>query len=269
LAAATAAASPRPRHATAKYPPQAAQSLAAGVVNDLTGNYQAARNAYEDSYAQSPQPNTAWNLAQLFARLENRTLALNYFEHYLELAPDAPDRAEVQRIIDDLKHGPPTVTIGGSSPELGEPIAFAILDGAIIEHAPMTKPVTAGNHLAERISATTYGVFPFDASPGARLYVRISANAQRGNVLISGLRPGDRWSEGGHLFITGERFTLPPGHYVTAGPPDRPMCKPIELDVRSGATLSYVFLEVAERQPRHACTDVKAVHGRILDFGAP
>jgi tetratricopeptide (TPR) repeat protein len=72
---------------------------------------------FELGFVEEPAPSFLYNIAQAHKRAGRRDRAADYYQKYLELRPDAPDRAEVTRWIEELRPRvisdlqPPTVVV--------------------------------------------------------------------------------------------------------------------------------------------------------------
>jgi tetratricopeptide (TPR) repeat protein len=58
---------------------------------------------FEIGYVEQPAPSFLYNIAQAHKRAGRRDRAADYFQKYLEMRPDAPDRVEVARWIEELR----------------------------------------------------------------------------------------------------------------------------------------------------------------------
>ncbi|MBA3392175.1 MAG: tetratricopeptide repeat protein [Deltaproteobacteria bacterium] len=247
---ATAHASPlQLKRVTDKYPVEAMRAFAAGLVMHQLEDLHNARNAYDSANRHSPQANTYYNIADLYLRSERPDLAIEALRRYLELAPVAADRAEVLRLIQDLSNAPAKITLGGQLSSKGEPAAILLLDGVLVGTSPMLVRPTAGRHLAERITATTYASRDFEARPGMIDYVALTATqGPTGNVVITGLDRRTPWREGKVTFVGYQRFVLPVGRYTITGSDGHPrLCSPVQFEVKSTRQLTHVRVELGAR----------------------
>lgn len=247
---ATAHAGPlRLKRVTDKYPVEAMRAFAEGLVMHHLEELHLAGNAYGRANHHSPQANTYYNIADLYLRTEHYASAIEALRRYLELAPDAADRAEVLRMIQDLETAPAKITLGGRVSSKGEPDAILLLDGVVVGKSPMLVRPAAGRHLAERITATTYESTEFEARPGMVDYVSMSATqGPTGNVVITGIGRRAPWREGKVTFVGHERFVLRVGRYTITGTDDHPrLCSPLQFEVKSTKQLTHVRVELSAR----------------------
>jgi tetratricopeptide (TPR) repeat protein len=67
------------------------------------GRFDEALKKYEQAYELNPGPKTVFNMAQVHRQLKNHERAAFFYDSYLNLRPDAPNRAAVEAIIADEK----------------------------------------------------------------------------------------------------------------------------------------------------------------------
>lgn len=65
--------------------------------------YPTAAAAFEEGYKLKPHPAFLFNLALTYRALDKPQQAIGYYERYLEMLPDAPDRGQVETAIADEK----------------------------------------------------------------------------------------------------------------------------------------------------------------------
>jgi len=77
--------------------------IQAGFANQMLKTYAAAKSMYERALAQDPgNPKIHKHLGVLLFELGDRAKAAEYLKNYIDLFPDAPDRAEVERKLQGL-----------------------------------------------------------------------------------------------------------------------------------------------------------------------
>jgi tetratricopeptide (TPR) repeat protein len=69
------------------------------------GRFEEALNEYEAAYLLVQDPPFLFNIAQCHRKLGNNKEALGFYRSYLRVAPDAPNRTEVQKRIAELERG--------------------------------------------------------------------------------------------------------------------------------------------------------------------
>lgn len=206
---------------------------------------QFALNAYESSFAESKQANTAFNLAELYYRLEDRPKALEWFKKYLELAPTtATDREEIQQLVKELESGPPVVTVGGYFDNATLDVdAIILVDGDVVGPSPATiRPTPDVEHVVERITARSYDANVFSVKSGEHNYVSVGGamDVRPGNVVISGNERDASWTIGKLRVGSREPFQLAPGRYTAVS---EQVCSSVQLEVKSATELLYVYVE--------------------------
>jgi tetratricopeptide (TPR) repeat protein len=65
--------------------------------------YDAAIREFEIGYQFKPLPLFLYNIAQVAVLENKRSMAVEYFQRYLQASPRAPERADVNRRLDELK----------------------------------------------------------------------------------------------------------------------------------------------------------------------
>ncbi|MBI2896893.1 MAG: tetratricopeptide repeat protein [Deltaproteobacteria bacterium] len=72
------------------------------------GDFAAALEAYSAAYEAAPLPGFLFNMGQCHRKLEHWELARDFFTRYLEAVPDAFNRADVERLLEEAAgHLPP------------------------------------------------------------------------------------------------------------------------------------------------------------------
>lgn len=246
----------RHKPSTADYPTDARAKFAQAVVYEREGRATDARAEYYESAQLSPQANTSYDIAMMWLAVGMYADAVGQLKKYVELAPKAADRAEVDKVIAELEHRVPEVYVGARDFASSEPQLVVLLDGVVVGPGPMTIHPSAGRHVIERIGPTLYGRAETKIETGGNdEETEPTAAASTGNVIMDGLAPFEVptvWKENGVTFAAQQRFKLPVGHYKTFGRehPDeaRVLCKPIEFDVRSATELTHVHAEIPLEQ---------------------
>jgi tetratricopeptide (TPR) repeat protein len=242
----------RHKPSTAAYPNDARAKFARGVVLEREGRTNDAKTEYYESAQLSPQANTYYDIAMMWLAIGSYGDCADQLKKYLELAPKAADRAEVERIIKELETRVPDVFVGARDFAGSEPGLVVLLDGQVMGAGPLTIHPPAGRHVIERIGPTLYARSEVNIETGHNdEEVEPTAAASTGNVIMDGLAPFEApvvWKENGVTFAAQQRFKLPVGHYKTSGRENpqeaRVLCKPLEFDVRSTTELTHVHVEI-------------------------
>ena len=138
-------------------------------------DFAAAKAAFEEAYAQVPNPIVLVSIAECEMRLGNLEAALQTFRRYLEERPDAPDRADVEQKIADIEATPSTLVL------TSDPIAaLIVLDGVNTgKTTPSELRVTPGEHSVELVlDGYVKAATPVTAKIGARHEVHVALEPQ-------------------------------------------------------------------------------------------
>ena len=129
-----------------------------GVAHYNLGEYDEAVADFESGYRYRPEPLFLYNIAQGLRRAHHRESALAYYHRYLELVPDAPERASVLVTIEELSRTP-------------APSAVAVSTSAVSS----AHPPAPATHRARLVAALTIGAGAV-ALTGVGLGLELSAN---------------------------------------------------------------------------------------------
>jgi tetratricopeptide (TPR) repeat protein len=118
---------PPPRVATS---PEA-HARAARITNEAQAHYKAERYeeaaaAYQRAYAVVPAPELLFNLGQCQRLLARPHLAIKYFEAYLRLRPDSPQRVLVEQLIAEARALPAPPDLVAAQQGTSEPSAAPV-----------------------------------------------------------------------------------------------------------------------------------------------
>jgi tetratricopeptide (TPR) repeat protein len=257
LIAAAAAAAPgaTPAPAAKRKPPpegfpaEAIEPFVDAILADKAGNLGTAQRRYQDANRISDQAATHYNIADVQRRMERWKQAIESYKKYLALAPEAPDRAEIERLIAQLQARPGTAVIDGDEPD-----ALVFVDGKLVGPSPVVLQLPDGRHTADRITLTGHSSRSFEMKPATNEHVRASLMREEGgNVILSGnLRFSGSWRDNGNEYRLPGRIALPPGRHTTyVIAPDR-TCSPLVFDAPKPDELVYVFIEAAPEPPAGA-----------------
>ena len=239
-----------------------ADTLAAfvdAVIEDKAGDLDAAITRYQR--VGKAVPNVAYNIADLYRRMEDYERAIEMYKKYLELAPKAPDRAAVQKLIDQLAKTPMLLVVDGDDLD-----AVVFIDGKPAGPSPLVTRVADGHHVVDRIGPGTYEHDSLTAKAMGYKHIT-SYREQTGNVVMStSASYGGSWNDGGKTFHMHDRFTLPPGRVDTVFFKPGQACSPVSFEVPTDG-LVYVFIESPRDMNRDGCTPIK-VHAQKIQFPA-
>ena len=130
------------------------------------GEYQVALVAFQEAYGNVPNPIVLVSVAESAGKAGHVDLALEAYDKYLQLRPDAPDRADVQQKRALLANSPVRLVI--TSQPAG---ADVVIDEKVTgQRTPATIEVSPGAHRVTLVLAGyTADAWPVDAAPGARV----------------------------------------------------------------------------------------------------
>jgi tetratricopeptide (TPR) repeat protein len=242
------------------YPAEAITPFVEAVLADKAGNLAVAQRRYLDANRISEQAGTHYNIADVQRRMERWKQAIESYRKYLELAPSAPDRAEVERIIAQIEARPGTAVIDGDEPD-----ALVFVDGKLLGPSPIVLQLPDGRHTADRVTPTGHAHRTFEAKRAATEHVRMSISREEpGNVILNGnVRVTGSWRDQGNEYRLPGRMALPPGRHTTYLVSPRRACSPLVFDAPKPDELVYVYVEAAETE--RGCVSIK-VHQTKVRF---
>ena len=130
-----------PRVARADDREAARAAFKEGEAAEKRKDWRGAIESYLRAYDLSPHPFTLYNVAVNYERVGELRESATFYRRYLDESQDAQDRARVERLLENLRKRPSTITIR-TTPPGGE----LWLDGASIGRAPATRDVPGGSH---------------------------------------------------------------------------------------------------------------------------
>lgn len=240
----------------ATWEPAAIELFVEGLIADRDGDLGLALKRYDKANDREPQANTHYNLADLHRRLGSYRRALEAYRSYLELAPDAPDRAEVERLIARIETTPGTVVIDGQDLD-----AVVYVDGKLVGPSPVVVQLPDGRHAVDRIGPTTHRQRTVTTSGASHEHVSLNVEIDTpGNVVLSAsaaLGTQGSWVDK----ATGVTYSLPgrqqlaPGRHVTT-PWGNRTCSKVVFDVPRGEGVTFVYLDAGPREKGASCHPV-------------
>ncbi|HVK85416.1 MAG TPA: tetratricopeptide repeat protein [Kofleriaceae bacterium] len=272
--ASAAHASPKRKTTPDKFTRAASEAFIAAVAADQKGDLRAALGLYTKAFAISPHPSTAYNMADVQLRLNQVKEAMKSYETYLALAPSAPDRADVERLLQKLVEGPAVLTVKTTMASDPSSVSFkwmyVLVDGVIVkkpgvapiesEQPRLNFDVAPGEHLVEVISDVTYGRRACVVKPAERNECLMTAPPRiDGTIVISGddrlviwTSPPSRKDRSPDS-VLGKRITLPPGKRKLLVRDRNYECAPILVDVPGGSDLGYLNVTTKESDDLRRC----------------
>jgi tetratricopeptide (TPR) repeat protein len=163
--AATPAAEPTP---AAKEAARAAYER--GQAAFSAGQYDQARIAFEEAFAAVPNPIVLLSVAESRTKLGQLHEAIAALQRYLELRPDAPDRADVEAKIKELGSTPAFVSVTSKPPGA----QLTIDDSPTPQTAPAQLELTAGKHVLKyALPGYVSSSEALEVDPGARYELEV------------------------------------------------------------------------------------------------
>ena len=74
-----------------------------GMAEYVLEHWDLALSQFEEGFKEEPEPAFLYNMAQAHAHAGRPAEAMSFYRKYLEMAPDAPDRAAVEKRIAELQ----------------------------------------------------------------------------------------------------------------------------------------------------------------------
>ncbi len=240
-------------------------AFAEASMADKAGDLETAENRYRRACDDAKQATCYYNLADVQRRMERTKDAIESYGKYLEAAPEAKDRAEVEKLVDRLSQTPPVVTIDGDDPR-----AVVFVDGVYVGPSPQTLQLTEGKHTFDRIGPTSLEHQSDDLKPLQVRHIQGYGNREEvGNVVLSAsIRRSGTWRDGAREWRIPSRVTLAPGRYETLPFGSKSFCNPIVFDIPKGDAVTYVYIDADEPPdgaPRPACVKI-TVKTRKVSF---
>jgi hypothetical protein len=244
---------------TDKYVPESIEPFVDAVLADKAGNLAVALRRYQDSNKISEQANTHYNIADVQRRMERWKQAIESYKKYLALAPNAPDRAEIERLVAQLEKRPGTAVIDGEDPG-----AVVFVDGKLIGPSPAVLQLADGRHAADRIIPAGHAHRTFEMKPATTEHIRLNPSREEpGNVVLSSnARYSGSWRDGEQEYRVPGRMALPPGRHSTYFISPNRACSPVVFDAPKPDELVFVFIDAGEAE-RGGCVPIKITQTKV------
>ena len=239
--------------ASLEFSADALGEFAEAMLADKAGDLEKAHDHYRRSTDDVKQPAALYNMADVERRMERYKDAIETYGKYLEAAPDAADRAAVERLIETLKQTPPILTVDGDDAR-----AIVYLDGVLVGPSPQTIQIPPGWHAIDRIGPTSFEHDALEAKPLEMRHLQSSSRKEEvGNVVFtasSGIQMSGSWRDGDREWRLPHRIDLPAGRYETTAFNERYLCNSVVFDVPKGDGVTYVYLDAPPKPDRSGCT---------------
>lgn len=247
--------------ASTTWTPEALSGYADAMMADKAGDLETAEREYERWVNSANQPVMWFNLADVQRRMEKYRDAIKSYGKYLEAAPDAPDRGQVEKIIGDLQATPAIATIDGDDPR-----AVVYVDGVLVGPSPQTIVLPEGKHVIDRIGPESTQHSTEEAKPLEVSHIHAYARDKPdrddvGNVVMSAsgaITMSCGWREGDQMWTWPGRAQMAPGKHEVRMCNDNYLCDPIRFEVPRGDGVTFLYLDAgAERQRGGGCIQAK------------
>jgi tetratricopeptide (TPR) repeat protein len=234
------------------------------IIADKRGDLDDAVNRYQSANSGKDYPAVHYNLADLHRRRERWDEAIRSYEKYLELAPSAPDRAAVQKIIEQIKKTPQQIVVDGEDLD-----AVVFVDGKPAGPSPLVTTLPEGDHVIDRIGPESYQHDYVNAKPMKDQHVTAYRDGTGNVVLATSTSYGGSWQDGEVTYKMNQRFTLKPGRYDTYFFSPGRACSPVSFQVPADGVV-FVFIDAPRKLVRDGCTPIKVTAQKIqFPKGAP
>jgi tetratricopeptide (TPR) repeat protein len=243
--------------------------FADALLADKRGDLETAHDFYRRMSSDDKLlPAVLYNQADVLRRMERYKDAIELYKKYVEAAPDAPDRADVERLISRLERTPPILTIDGDDPG-----AVIYVDGILVGPSPQTIQVTPGKHSVDRIGPTSYDHDSVDVKPldVRRLQTSRSAKEETGNVVLSAaasIRYSGSWRDAndssGFTWRMNARLSIAPGRHQTQMFGRNYACTPLAFEVPKGGGITYVYIDAVKAEESGGCTQINVKVKKVV-----
>ena len=255
LAATAGAAADPHKPVPDKFTAAAAKLFDQAVAAETAHQWRTAIGLYQQAFDLSPHPNAIFNVAALEAVHGEIEQALLAYQTYLELAPTAADRAQVEARMTELIAQKRTRRL-----EVGRGLvladAYVIVDGDIVARPGQLRDgkldlsYGRGRHWVAVVTPISYGATAFgaigeygDAEP--RVVVS-GQNRADGNLLAQLDYDYTAELDGKHVLGEGVRMTVKAGTHWLKLRDRKHECAPIKLDLPSGDDVQFVYVAPTE-----------------------
>lgn len=233
-----------------KFAVRAAAVFDKAVAAEQANQWRKAIELYEQAFELSPHPNTVFNIATLYADHGEDKRALEAFQLYLDLAPDAPDRAAVDERITAILTKKWTVPLESfRSVDLAE--SYVLIDGEVIAKPGQIKndkldvTYSPGWHWAIAVSPISFGTDAFGSHGDYDdRHEKISLQGDThgdGNLLVQ-LDYGIEGDVEGKLLKERVRYKAPAGAHWLKLRDHGHECRPVKLDIPNGEDTLVVLV---------------------------
>jgi tetratricopeptide (TPR) repeat protein len=123
------------------------QTYQVGVTLFKAQKYRAAIREFNKAYRDSPSPTLLYNIARAFEELGEYQLAIDSYNEYLKLAPQAADKDRVARTLTTLGRLEQSGSSDAEIQILSIPVGAEVtVDGETVGKTPLTLTLSSGSH---------------------------------------------------------------------------------------------------------------------------
>lgn len=251
----------------------ASDAFAAAISADESGDLKRAQELYVRAFAIVPHPNVMFNLGDVQRRLGALGAAKRSYETYLALAPGAPDRADVEKLIARIAATPGRLRLTTPNSVLNAvdfAAAYILIDGEIRRRPGAQPPLgltpegfpqvvldaPPGDHRIDVVTSLTYATQQCKVKPGERTDCLVYAPPRvDGALVLSGDDPlGVVVTMERKRGDINERLTAPPGKQRLMVRDRTYECAPLIVDVPADdAHVAYAYLGTSEWDRLERC----------------
>jgi hypothetical protein len=172
-------------------------------------DWRTAVDEYLTAYELVPHHDVLFNVATAYERLNELRQAATYYGRYLQEAPDAGDRAKVERTIEGLRKKPSAVTI-----ESAPAGAMIVVDGERKGRAPIELKLPGGQHqiVAEHSGTTATRQITVEFAEPAAVMLAVGGN---GTLVVTSNEAGATVRlDGNPIGVTPYTGGVTPGRHI-------------------------------------------------------
>lgn len=240
-------ASAGPKHSPDKYAAAASAEFDKALAAEHAGHLNLALDHYKNAFEISPHADVVFNEASVFDRMDYDHEAIAAYELYLLLAPNAPDRSQVEAAIRRIATKSQASELRASNLDLAD--AYVFVDGEIVAKpgqikAPSTTiTIGHGPHFVAAVTAISFA--------GEQLTTKTSIVERSRNLAGKPRIDGNVVVEMPYMYhvridgkeITGnQRVAVTPGMQVLAVFDDKHECPPVKVDAPRDGSIAFVQL---------------------------
>ncbi|HEY4179614.1 MAG TPA: hypothetical protein VGM90_22390 [Kofleriaceae bacterium] len=283
LLVSTAVAGPKTKKAPDRFGEAASEAFVAAEAADAKNDPATALGLYTKAFEISPHSATAYNLGDVERRANHISEAINWYEMYLLLAPNAADAKEVTALITKLVATPIVLRVltsplsSAESLDLGR--AYILFDGDVVKRGD--QPVALGEHNEPMIDLDAPSrdlvldvvtplsfkrrVCDFERRRDKHECLIAGKPREDGSVVIDTNARELGVEEPGYRApsIIGKRTKLAPGKHRLMITDRNIECQTLTIDVPTNNDVAFVFLRAEKTDFRERCRDIEVIQRRL------